>query len=42
MHIFDAILIVGTVIIVVLVVEGYIKLWKEIQEDDSQNNKRRQ
>lgn len=42
MHIFDAILIVGTVIIVVLVVEGYIKLWKEIQEDDSQNNKKRQ
>lgn len=42
MHIFDAILIVGTVIIVVLVVEGYIKLWREIQEDDSQNNKKRQ
>ena len=42
MHIFDAILIVGTVIIVVLVIEGYIKLWREIQEDDSQNNKKRQ
>lgn len=42
MHTFDAILIVGTVIIVVLVVEGYIKLWREIQEDDSQNNKKRQ
>lgn len=42
MHIFDTILIVGTVVIVVLVVEGYIKFWKEIQEDDSQNNKKRQ
>lgn len=42
MHIFDTILIVGTVVIVVLVVKGYIKLWKEIQENDSQNNKKRQ